>query len=60
MTNLKCQIVNVLGEIVFANDTENVSGKFSLQVNLSLLPTGVYFLKATGDEKVFNQKIIIE
>ncbi|MEO8149450.1 MAG: T9SS type A sorting domain-containing protein [Bacteroidia bacterium] len=58
IVNLRFQIINLLGEIVFEKDFENMSGKFAHQINLRQ-PKGIYFLKVMCDEKIFTQKIIL-
>lgn len=58
--NIKIQIVNVLGEIVFAKNIENRNGKFSQQINLLNQPKGVYYLIILSDEKLFTKKIIVQ
>ncbi|MEO8149452.1 MAG: T9SS type A sorting domain-containing protein [Bacteroidia bacterium] len=57
--NLKAQVTNVLGEIIYEKDFQKVNGKFSQRINLSAQPKGIYFLKLMSDEKVFTQKIIL-
>lgn len=56
---LEVTIINVLGEMVFEKRLDNVSGKFSQQVNLSTMPKGVYYLKVNSGEKTFAEKIIL-
>ncbi|MEO8149451.1 MAG: T9SS type A sorting domain-containing protein [Bacteroidia bacterium] len=57
--NLRAQIINVLGEIVFEKSFENVNGKLMQQIDLGFLPKGVYSLQLMSDERSFSQKIIL-
>ena len=57
--NLKCKnvsIVNLLGKTIWESDI--ISG----QVHISTvgIPEGIYFLRGTVDNKIFNKKIIIQ
>lgn len=57
---LKMEIINVLGETVFINNYSNVGSTFKQQVNISKMPKGVYYLKVSGGEKAFSEKIILQ
>ena len=50
------EIYNVLGEKVYKSDVKSQKE----EINLSNQPKGIYFVKIIADEKVYEQKIVIE
>ncbi|MFZ5552941.1 MAG: T9SS type A sorting domain-containing protein [Bacteroidota bacterium] len=52
-------LVNVLGENVFTSSAKNVTGKYSRNIDLSHLSSGVYYLTLKMDGASYAKKIII-
>jgi hypothetical protein len=55
--NIKIELINLAGQIVFLRD--NIVEKI-LDIDISHLPKGIYFLKGTFGEKSVSNKIILE
>jgi hypothetical protein len=58
-TRIRFDLVNPQGQIVFNLETKT-GKKFREELNVSHLPTGVYYLKMTNKEVVIVKKIVIE
>ncbi len=58
--SVEMQVYDINGKIVWQKIMPEVSnGEHSLQLNLGNFPAGIYFLKATVDNKIYNQKLIL-
>ena len=57
---MKIDIINSLGQSVYATSYPAFTGQFSEQVNLNKLGAGVYVLKLQHGEKTYYHKIMIE
>jgi beta-glucanase (GH16 family) len=55
--NIKIELINSAGQIVFSRDL--IAEKL-LNIDISHLPKGIYFLKGTFGEKSVSDKIILE
>ncbi len=56
----KMELFNLLGELVYSESQETQSGQNFLKINVSILPSGVYFLKITNGGDSIIKKIIIK
>lgn len=54
------KITNVLGETVWKDIPQQISNEQVSQVNISHLPSGIYFLSVKVNDKVIVQKIVRE
>ncbi|MBT5699775.1 MAG: family 16 glycosylhydrolase [Flavobacteriales bacterium] len=57
--DLDVRIINVIGEVVYTEDLNEIVGEYTKQVNLSTYTKGVYFLEITTDNGVINKKIVL-
>jgi len=52
-------VVNIMGQVVYQQATSLQKSNYRAKLDLSQLPTGMYIMRITRGEKVFNEKIII-
>jgi len=57
--NLELEITNSLGQIVFIENLEHVSGSLTQQVDLEKCNAGIYSLRLITDEAVITRLIVI-
>jgi len=57
--NIMIRIVNKLGEVVYAAENINVSGRYSDRIDLSQQSAGLYFISLIGNDGMFTEKLII-
>lgn len=60
VANLKINIVDVRGKIVYSNLIQNVFAYFTKEIDLSKQSNGVYFVEIIADEKRYVKKIVLE
>ena len=53
-------IVNILGDEVYKEELDNISVKYSNQLDLSEYSNGIYFVKFSSIEKVITKKLILQ
>ncbi|MFL2568314.1 MAG: T9SS type A sorting domain-containing protein [Flavobacteriales bacterium] len=53
-------IVNILGDEVYKEKLDNISIKYSNQLDLSEYSNGIYFVKFSSIEKVITKKLILQ
>ena len=58
--SVNIKIVNSLGKVVFEEQKVSVNDNRSKTIDLSNLPQGVYMLSIDDNQKITNQKIVIE
>jgi hypothetical protein len=56
---LSIAIYDVVGELVYQNFSESVSGDYSKTIQLNNVKTGVYFVKIHARENLLVKKIVI-
>jgi hypothetical protein len=59
-SNLKVQVIDQLGRIVWTKNYDDYSQNIKKEIDLSSLPKGAYFIKADLGEASETQKLIIE
>lgn len=57
-TNNSYKVVNVLGDVVMSKSLGEISGTYSETIDMSSLPTGVYFVQMIIDGKNTTKKIV--
>ena len=58
--NLEVRVVNIVGEVVYAEDLQQFVGEYTKLIDLSSYTKGVYFLEITTDNGVVNKKLILQ
>jgi len=58
-SQLKFEIIDITGKVIYNNKFEIVSNKLNKTINLSDFPKGVYIIKATVSDKEMIDKLII-
>jgi len=58
--NAMVNVVNIQGQQVFAKEYDNIAGKLETKIDLSEYAKGIYYLTVITNDKVFNDKIIVE
>ena len=53
-------IVNILGDIIFNENIENKTSKYSTKIDLSKYANGIYFVKMKTENKIISRKIILQ
>jgi aminopeptidase N len=56
--NINIQIVNAVGQVFYAEKRDIVSGENSINLTVKELPSGVYFLKLSSNERLSSQKFV--
>jgi hypothetical protein len=56
---LSIAIYDLVGELVYQNFSESVSGDYSKTIQLNEVKTGVYFIKICAGENLLVKKIVI-
>jgi hypothetical protein len=60
-TSLDIEIMNQLGQVVYTEKMENVkAGKMSMQIDISPLASGVYFIRTKNETMNFVKKFVVE
>lgn len=57
--NISYTVYNMEGKLVAQNSVSHTSGKFSQQINLSHLPSGVYLIQVNNGSEKISKKLII-
>ena len=58
--DLKVRIVNVIGEVLLAEDLQQFIGEYVKAINLNRYTKGIYFLKIETDNGMINKKLILQ
>ena len=58
--NLEIRVINVVGEVVYTEDLEQVVGEYTKAVSLEEYTKGIYFLEITTNTGVVNKKLILQ
>ncbi len=62
--NISLSITNILGTTIYNKGTcpleTNNEGIYSLKINISEQPAGIYFIQAIAENKIFKGKIIVQ
>lgn len=56
--NVDIQIVNAVGQVYYSEKRKVVSGENNVNLNLRELPSGIYFLKLSSNERLSSQKFV--
>lgn len=56
--DLEIHVFNTAGEKVFTSNNSSSTGEFDDEIDITDLPSGVYFLAIRSGEKVFTEKLI--
>lgn len=59
-TNVSVELINALGQTVYAEVIEDTYMGESLELNISSLKTGIYIVKVATEGKLTSQKLVIE
>lgn len=54
---IEFKIINVVGDIVYKNSTEQISIK-KFYINISFLQSGIYFLVITTNKAIYTSKFV--
>jgi len=57
--NLELEIINLTGQSVFAKTYAAFNGAYLEEIDISKLPSGVYFIKVYTPEGIVNKKFIV-
>jgi PKD repeat protein len=57
--NADLRVVDALGKEVFSQRSLNVNGNYTVQVDLSSQPQGIYFVIVSGEEQNITKKIFV-
>ncbi|MDQ3190328.1 MAG: CotH kinase family protein [Bacteroidota bacterium] len=57
-SEVKIDVVNALGVIVYQNYEKNISGLHNGKINTNEFPKGIYLITLTVNDKIFHQKAI--
>ncbi len=52
------QILNELGQVVYTEKTNIIVGENNMNLNVQSLPSGIYFLKLSTNERLSSQKFV--
>ena len=58
--NLKVRVLNIVGEEIIAENSQEFIGKYTKQINLINNAIGIYFLEITTNNGVINKKLILQ
>jgi len=53
------ELTNIVGELIYSRNLENLSGQFHYTFNLSEYGPGVYFVKLNNGAEGFSRKVIV-
>jgi hypothetical protein len=53
-------IVNILGDIIYNENIENKTSKYSIKIDLSKYANGIYFVKLKTEDRYLSKKIILQ
>lgn len=59
-TNVKVEILNAVGQVVYSESPYNTSMGEVAEINTSNFKSGIYFVKITADGKLTTEKLVIE
>jgi PKD repeat protein len=59
-TNVKAEVMNLQGNLLFTDLLIPAAGNVSKQINLSYLHKGIYFIRLTGDDGTWVEKVVVE
>ena len=57
--SIQINIINILGQSVYAETLNNTKGTCTRQIELNRNTTGIYNLQLTSDKEIINKKIVI-
>ena len=60
ITNVELKIVNILGEIMYSENIDNTSIKYSNKLDFTNYSHGIYFVKLKLDTKLITSKVIVQ
>jgi hypothetical protein len=55
---MRCEICDIYGRIVSYNQVSNLKSQNLISVNISHLPTGVYFLQVATEQGILTKKVV--
>jgi hypothetical protein len=58
--NLKVRVLNIVGEEIITENSQEFIGKYTKQINLINNATGIYFLEITTNNGIINKKLILQ
>jgi len=58
--NVRMQIRNIIGEVLFAEEDLNINGEFVKVIDLSSYAEGIYFLVLENNNKILTEKIVVQ
>lgn len=56
---LNVKLMNVEGQLIYTENVEHFSGKYSSKINIGEQAKGIYFLQITSDNKVTTKKVVL-
>ncbi|HDO26866.1 MAG TPA: Omp28-related outer membrane protein [Bacteroidetes bacterium] len=57
--NAELKVVNVLGKEIYKQTGLNIKGDYSVRVNLSTQPNGIYFVMINGENQTITRKVFL-
>ena len=57
--NIKFEIVNILGQLVYTVEDERIAGKHIIEINADKLTDGVYFYTLTFNEQRLTRRLVV-
>lgn len=57
---IQIKIINVMGQIIYTENSGNFQGSFSKEINLVNAPSGIYFMQVCIGGEIYNKKLIIQ
>lgn len=58
-SQLKIQLSNLLGQVIFTEEKTNFTGFYTNKINLSAFPEGMYVLNVSAGSKAYTRKILV-
>ena len=58
--DLEVRVINVVGEVVYAENLMNFTGEYTKEIDLRRSTKGIYFLEITTEAGVINKKMILQ
>ncbi|MEE2930912.1 MAG: T9SS type A sorting domain-containing protein [Bacteroidota bacterium] len=58
--DIKLNLLNTIGEVIFTESSSNYSGEYSHQINLEDNAKGIYFLEIETNDGVINKKLVLQ
>jgi hypothetical protein len=58
--SIKIRLISTISEIVFVENLQNYSGKYSKEINLEGYSKGIYFLEIETNDEIINKKLILQ